>query len=401
MLDARRLPPFPARSDEAYSLDLSPVLTRGTGVRLIAPLTAHRDSSQLTRNRPLKRGRRGVRVNLKGLHTVKRRLASGVVNVHYYAWRGGPRIDAEPGTPVFLDAYTQAHRDRVKPARGLLCGIVAEFRASSEFTSKSPATQRAYSAYLKLIEAEFGDMPLAALSEPEVRGEFKAWRDTMAANPRKADYAWTTLARVLSVAKDRGRIPVNPCERGGRLYAADRTEKLWTDENIAAMDATASAPLRLAMLAALWIGQRQGDLLRLRWSDYDGQVIRLRQGKTGAAVAVRVGAPLKSALDSAKRRGPFILTNSGGAPWTSDGFRASWSKACRRAKIDGLTFHDLRGSAITRLALAGATPQEIAGVTGHSIKDVSAMLDRHYLGDRVALGEKAIRRLERKTRGQR
>ena len=45
--------------------------------------------------------------------------------------------------------------------------------------------------------------------------------------PRKADYAWTTLARVLSVAKDRGRIPVNPCERGGRLYEADRKDKVW------------------------------------------------------------------------------------------------------------------------------------------------------------------------------
>jgi hypothetical protein len=31
---------------------------------------------------------------------------------------------------------------------------------------------------------------------------------SMQATPRKADYAWTTLARVLSVAKDNGRIPI-------------------------------------------------------------------------------------------------------------------------------------------------------------------------------------------------
>jgi hypothetical protein len=55
--------------------------------------------------------------------------------------------------------------------------------------------------------------PSRPLSDPAVRGEFKSWRDTMMSTPRKADYAWTTLARVLSVAKDRGRIPVNPCER--------------------------------------------------------------------------------------------------------------------------------------------------------------------------------------------
>ena len=55
----------------------------------------------------------------------------------------------------------------------------------------------------------------------------------MSDTPRKADYAWTTLARVLSVAHDRGRIPFNPCQRGGRLYEADRAEKIWTENDIA------------------------------------------------------------------------------------------------------------------------------------------------------------------------
>ena len=34
---------------------------------------------------------------------------------------------------------------------------------------------------------------------------------------------------------------------------------------------------------ALWAGQRQGDLLRLPWSAYAGDQIRLRQSKTGRA----------------------------------------------------------------------------------------------------------------------
>jgi hypothetical protein len=58
--------------------------------------------------------------------------------------------------------------------------------------------------------------------------------------------------------------------------------------------------LHLPLLLALWTGQRQGDLLRLSWSAYDGTHIRLRQSKTGARVALPVGAPLKAALDAAK-----------------------------------------------------------------------------------------------------
>ena len=169
-----------------------------------------------------------MRVHLKGVHRVTKRLASGKKPTYYYAWRGGPRLDGEPGTPEFFASFNKAHAERVKPADGTLFALIAEFRSSAEFKTLAPKTQKDYSRYLKLIEGAFGDMPLAALTDSRVRGVFMQWRDSMADNPRKADLAWTILARVLSVAKDRGRIPVNPCERGGRLYAADRVDRIWT-----------------------------------------------------------------------------------------------------------------------------------------------------------------------------
>ena len=157
-----------------------------------------------------------MRVQLKGIHRVRWRLASGEFAIYYYAWRGGPRLIGKPGSPEFMRSYNEAVGSRRLPAQGKLFTLIAEFRASSEYSSLSDATKRAYTAYLRMIEGEFGNMPIEALSDPEVRGEFKRWRDGMADTPRKADYAWTTLARVLSVAHDRGRIPVNPCQRGGQ-----------------------------------------------------------------------------------------------------------------------------------------------------------------------------------------
>jgi len=50
------------------------------------------------------------------------------------------------------------------------------------------------------------------------------------------------------------------------------------------------------------------------------------------------------------------------------------------------------------MALAGATPQEIAGVTGHSLSDVNTIVDKHYLGDRATLAASGICKLERKER---
>lgn len=339
-----------------------------------------------------------MRVVLKGIHRVKRQLANGELKVHFYAWRGGPAIQAKPGTPEFVREYHDAHASLRQPRAGTFMTIIAQYKAAPEFTGLAASTRRAYLAYIKLIEDGFGDLPVAALADRRVRGEFKTWRDSFAETPRKADYAWTTLARIMSFAKDRGIIATNPCERGGRLYVADRKDNIWTEEDIAAVLAVASSEIQLALVLALWSGQRQGDLLRLPWSAYESPYIRLRQSKGGRRVAMPAGAPLRALLDTTTRRGPLILTNTLGRPWTSDGFRTSWGKACERAGVDGLTFHDLRGTAVVRLAIAGASVPQIAAVTGHSLKDVEAILDAHYLGRDIQLAEAAVLKLEARTK---
>ena len=90
----------------------------------------------------------------------------------------------------------------------------------------------------------------------------------------------------------------------------------------------------------------------------------------------------------------IILLNSDGRPWTSEGFRASWGKASAKAGI-ALTFNDLRGTAVTLLALAGCTEAEIVAITGHSLSDVRSILDAHYLHRDPALARSAITKLER------
>ena len=63
-----------------------------------------------------------------------------------------------------------------------------------------------------------------------------------------------------------------------------------------------------------------------------------------------------------------------------------------------MTFNDLRGTAVTRLAIAECTEAEIATITGHSLRGVRAVLDSHYLSRDQVLGESAIRKLEKGTK---
>ncbi|KQQ15945.1 integrase [Methylobacterium sp. Leaf122] len=339
-----------------------------------------------------------MRVRLKGLNSKTKVLADGTKRTYWYAWKGGPRIEGTPGTPEFMASYSAAVAEKRKPAGGVLLSITQDFQASDAFLGREPRTRSDYVRHIKAIEVEFGDFPLGALTDRRTRGEFMAWRDRLALRSRRqADYAWSVLARILSWALDRGLILANPCERGGRLYRATRSDRVWTDADEAAFLACAPAHLHLPLILALWTGQRQGDLLRLPWSAYDGNTIRLKQGKTRARVVVPVGAPLKAALDAALRQSPVILANSEGRPWTGDGFRSSWGKACRAAGITGLTFHDLRGTAVSRLALAGCSEPEIATLTGHALRDVRSILDAHYLNRDPALALAAIRKLETRT----
>jgi len=67
-----------------------------------------------------------------------------------------------------------------------------------------------------------------------------------------------------------------------------------------------------------------------------------------------------------RRPRPIILLTSEGRPRTEDGFRASFNKARDKAGLAGLTFNDLRGTAVTRLALEGCTEAEIVAVTDHA-----------------------------------
>jgi integrase len=337
-----------------------------------------------------------MRVPLKGINSKRKRLADGSWRIYYWAWKGGPPLRGEFGSPEFHASYNEAVAKKVIPPTGKLLSVLRVYQDSDDFKSLAERSRTDYTRMIKIIEREFADFPLSAMADKRTRGIFKAWRERLAiASRRQADYAWTVLARVLSFGMDRGLVAANPCARGGRLYRGSRAEKIWTADDEAAFLQRAPSHLHLALTLALWSGQRQGDLLRLPWSAYDGTHIRLRQSKTGARVVVRVGAPLKAALDATPKRSTIVLTNSDGKPWSNDGFRASWGKACKRAGIVGVTFHDLRGTAVTRLALAQCTEAEIATITGLSLRSVRAILDTHYLSRDPALGDAAIMKLER------
>lgn len=333
-----------------------------------------------------------MRVRMKGIHTVTATLADGSKVTYHYAYRGGPRLVGKPGSPEYLASFAAATRR--EPNGSTFHSVIAGYKISQDFLKLEPRSKRDYLRHIARIEIEFGDLPIAALDDPRVTKDFLEWRDGLVGSPRQADYAWMVLMRLLSWARSRGLTRYRPPDRIERLYHADRSDKIWLDEHVAAFMAVASEPLQRALVVGHETGQRQGDLLALPWSSYDGAWIRLRQKKTRQRVNIPVTQRLRTMLDNSPRIATTILTDGRGRPWHEQTFRNKWREATRKAGIVDLTFHDLRGTAVTRLAEAECTNAEIASITGHSMRDVARILDRYLARtDKIALA--AIAKLER------
>ena len=334
-----------------------------------------------------------MRIRLVGVHKVKAKLADGSTAYYYYAWRGGPRIKAKPNTHAFSAEYHRLTRHRTDaPGKGKVPELIREYLKSPAYQRLAPSTKKTYDWAINKIEDEFLELEISALGERGARKMLLEWRDEMASTPRAADLCVAVFSKIIAFAVDREDIERHPLEKVEKLADSTRRDSIWTDAQVAAFKAKAPARMILALELARWTGQRQGDLLKLTWSAYDGSHITLRQSKTGARVRVKVAQELKALLDAQERTAVTILTNRSGLPY-KEGFRSSWAKACELAEVEGVTFHDLRGTFITLAHRNGASIKEIAEVTGHSEKDAEAIIRKHYLA-----GDTAVTKLEQRNK---
>ena len=274
------------------------------------------------------------------------------------------------------------------PAEGSFAQLVTIYKASPDYESLAPVTARTYGGILDNLSRRGGHLPLNGIDRTFVYH----LRDGMAATPYMANAVIGVLRMVLNFAVDREMIKVNPVIRIKQLRTRPRRQ-VWSPQAEAAFLAVADATMTLAYKLGAYTAQRQGDLLVMTWSQYDGAVIRLRQHKTDELVEVTCHVDLRAALDAAPRPGLLMLNTPSGRAFTARHFNKCWRDTSRAAGIEGLQFRDLRRTAMVRMAEAGATPIEIAGVSGHSIEKTAAILET-YIPRSAAMGRAAILKLE-------
>ncbi|RIY00172.1 integrase [Aureimonas flava] len=335
-----------------------------------------------------------MHARLKGINRVTAKLAGGKVAVYYYHRATGARLQGEPGTAEFLASITTAQAKVEKRTAGTLSGIIRDFENTRKWRKLAESTKSEYRRILKFWEGKFGTTPLVGLEAKAFRRDVMQWHDEFSEEkPREADNRVTILARVLSWAATDGDLKANVLDGFDRAYSSDRSEMIWLPEHVEAFMAKATPEMKLGLVLALHTGQRQGDLLALKWDAYDGTHIRLRQGKTRRFVTVKATAALKATLDDLPRRSTLILTTKTGRQFKKRYFAEKWEETCKAAEIADLHFHDIRGTTVTMLFQAGCNLGEIVAVTGHSLRRAQEILDR-YLARTSTMADNAIAKFE-------
>lgn len=335
-----------------------------------------------------------VKVDLKGIAKVR---AKG--HTYYYAWRGGPRLRGEPGSPEFIASYNEAVEQLRALDKSRFRFVVADYKGSADYKKLADSTRDQWGKWLDRIALYFGELRIAQFDRPEkIRPVIRRWRSQWADRPRTADYGMQVLSRVLAHAVDLGSIAGNPCEGIKHLYNNDRSEIIWTDADVTLIKQTCSAEIAQAVDLAAHTGLRLGDLLRLSWSHVGDDAIVLTTGKSRhrREAIIPLYSGLRDVLAHIPKRATTILTSSKRRPWTADGFGSSFNKA----KIDAgmseqdLHFNDLRGTAATKFYIAGFSMREIAETLAWEEESVEKII-RRYVG-RAAAIKARIRKLEAK-----
>ncbi len=342
-----------------------------------------------------------------GLHRSPKLLADGTTKVYFYAWKGGPPLPNEFGTPEFAKAFIEALATRPSTPNltKLFQEAIDKYQLSrgkrkrgtgyNGFLDLAERTQGDYRKYiLEDIQPQFGSMPLAAVEDKRARGTFLDYRDELAANSeRRADYVMQVLSVILSFGVERGMISKHPLLRIGRVYDGSRADKIFTEAMEAKFVEGARADMATALTLGIAIGQRPGDVLRIPWERYDGTYVWVLQRKLKRLVPVPLLDEVRQMLDTMPRKGTTILTNLSGGTWTYGGFSHVFNDEMERLGIEGASFGDTRGTTVTRLRRAGCSNAEIGAITGHSNAEINKILDKHYAAHDPLLAIQAIAKL--------
>lgn len=251
-------------------------------------------------------------------------------------------IESEMRRGIFVDR-SEAERTTLRELLELY---------SIEKTPKKKGKGPELSRLKRLMAHEIALQRLAALRSVDF-ANYRDERLAEEASDKSVREELMLFSAVLNTAQKDWSIPVEnwvqhvrkpaPGQHRERRPMGDEESRLMT-----ACRASKSVGLECAVVLAIETGMRRGEIAGLLWKQVDlaAKVVRLDMTKNGSKRIVPLSEKAEEALRSLPR-------NISGKVFTfsdSNGLGAAFARACARAEIEDLHFHDLRHEAASRFA---------------------------------------------------
>jgi integrase len=307
--------------------------------------------------------------------------------------------------------------DKIKDGRedcdvvegGSFIWLIARFQDDPTwYKDKAPRTREEMDFVFNIIEKLFGARLVVTAKRRHARALYNKIRAESSAHKARKVMKW--FRRLMKYAVELGIRDDNPASEMQIETTPGRSQR-WQEEQVEAVIAWAlkggvaksgnKIPARpsvaLATLIAYDTSLPQADVLALTWKQFDGQGLTVMQKKKrgGKELWIPLSDDTLAMINAAKecKASPFIIiSEETGRPYLdepgrqTDSARNVFSRIFRRFKkragVEGLTFQDLRRSALSELGDEGATNAEIVSWSGHSVN--SRVLDTYVKPDKQA-----------------
>ena len=254
------------------------------------------------------------------------------------------------------------------------------------FARLSPAEQVKRAKQLERWVELLGDIKVAELSPLVIRDASTRLRKRgsreRAISSATANRYLAALSKFCSYLVSVGLLAENPAravtvERGPERR---RDRVLALDERRRLLEAARREDhvLYALIILGLTTGGRQGEILRLKWSDVGlaQKRVRFLRTKNSEPRSVPLPDAAVEVLEDLRKVRQLDGSVFGGVSFP----RQAWRRALRLAEIDDLRYHDLRHCYATALAEAGASLSELKAALGH--KTLSQVVRYQHIAER-------------------
>jgi integrase len=288
---------------------------------------------------------------------------------------------AEHLNKMWDDIRTGKKAVKIGPARGTLAWLLDDIERSDDFRERRHKIRGEISRAFAIIgQSPIGKAPIAEITGRDAKLFHRKLVAEFGVSKAQRTMKWLRYA--LNVAVQQKMLAGTPMHKM-RIERPPPRQIWWGYDEVAKAAATAHQmgrqgrqSLALAIWLAYDLGQREGDIIALKWSQIttEGEV-RIMQSKTSADIQVPLlPETLEELRITAKTSTHLVVSEMTRRPYKQFNFIHRIAEVIEAAGLKGKTYGDLRRSAVVRMDQAGCTTGEIASVTGHSEQSVTKII---------------------------